>query len=86
MAQIGHMWITSTITSPKTIMMGVPGLHVGLRGAGATPCTELSVHAPGGDRRQGRRCSETHCLRAENDNSNSFEEPEAEIYCLLLKT
>lgn len=50
-------------------MMGVPGLHVGLRGAGATPCTELSVHAPGGDRRQGRRCSETHCLRAENGKS-----------------
>lgn len=25
-------------------------------------------------------------LRAENGESNSFEEPEAEIHCLLLKT
>lgn len=43
-------------------MLAAPGLHVGLRGAGAAACTELSVHAPGGDRRQGRTYSEPTVL------------------------
>lgn len=73
------------ITCPK--ITDAPGQHVGLRGAGAAACTELSVHTPGGDRRQGRTCGEPTIFELRMVNpSNSFEEPEAEIHCLLLKT
>lgn len=68
-------------------MLGAPGQHVGLRGSRSAACTELCVHTPGADRKQGRTCSEPTVLEMRMVNqSNSFEEPEAEIHCLLLKT
>lgn len=66
-------------------MLGAPELHVGLRGAGAAACTELSVQAPGGDRRQGRTGSEPTVLELRMANQIALKSQKQKYIIYSLK-
>lgn len=71
----------------KGLILGAPGLCVVLRGAGAAACTELGVQAPGGDRRQGRTCTEPAVLelRMVNQTVSKSQKEKYIVYSLKPK-